>query len=160
MKSALATWSDPCLDRQEQCTNDQERGPAWILICVWQLCRRRSTPDRPLENFGAFPSAAAIPVQTGSICTRKIPANLPQTPRRAQFCRLFAGSNRAQSTRDHFRGGIRLPLRTPFARESVNLLRELLHLLESSRRRHLCARKMVRRDAPAELLFRHFCAET
>src|ERR1044071_4194804 len=35
-------------------------------------------------------NAAAIPVQTGLICTRMILANRLQTPTHAQFCRLFA----------------------------------------------------------------------
>src|SRR6516164_212191 len=138
MNSSLATWSDPCFDSQEQRTNDQEKESAWILISVWQLCRRRSTLDRPQESFRIFPSAAAIPVQTDLICIRTVPANLLQTPRRAQSCRLFAGSSRAQSIAEHFRDEILFPLQIQFDCASVDLLRELLHLLESSIRRHLC----------------------
>src|SRR6478752_625490 len=160
MKSAVTIWSDPCFDRQEQRASDQEKEPVWTLICVWQLCRRRSTPDRLLESFGICQSAAAIPARTGLICTRTVPANFLRTPRRAQSCRLSAGSSRVQSIAEHFRDGILLLLQIQFERASVNLLRELLHLLESSTRRHLCGQITVRRGAPAELLFRHSCAET
>src|SRR5205823_8461162 len=152
--------SDPCFDQQEQRTNDQEKELAWTLICVWRPCRKRSTPDRPLESFGISRSAAAIPGRTDLICTRTVPANLLQTPRRAQSCRLFAGSSRAQSTAEHFRDETLIPLQIRFERGLVNLLRKLLHLLESSIRRHLHGRKMARPGAPAELLFHHSCAET
>ena len=151
MKSSLAARADPCFDRKEQRANDQEKEPVWISICAWLLCRRRSTPDRPLESFHISPSAAAIPVRTDLICTRTVPANFLQTPRRAQSCRLFAGSSRAQSIAEHFRDEILLPLQIQFERASVNLLRELLHLLELSKRRHLCGRRRVRLDEPAEL---------
>src|SRR4029079_6190267 len=160
MKSLLAAWSDPRFDRQEQRANDQEKELVWILICVWQLCRRRSTPDRLLEIVGICQSAAAIPARTDLICTRTVPANLLQTPRRAQSCHLFAGSSQAQSSGEHFRGEIRLPLQIQFDRASVNPLRELLHLWGSSKRRHLCGRITVRRGAPAELRFHHSCGET
>src|SRR5882757_9515271 len=160
MKSSLAAGSHLRFDRQEQRASDREREPAWTLICVWLFSRRRSTPDRPLESFGISRNAAAIPARTDLICTRTAPANLLQTPRRAQFCRLFAGSSRAQSIAEHFRGEIRLPLQIQFERASVNLLQPLLHLLESSICRHLCGRITVRRGAPAELLFRHSCGET
>src|SRR6476646_11251638 len=160
MKSSLAAWPDPCFDRQEQRANDQEKEPVWTLICVWQLCRRRNTPDRLLESFGICQSAAAIPARTDLICTRTVPANLLQTPRRAQSCHLFAGSSRAQSNAEHFRDEILLPLQIQFDRASVNLLRELLHLWGLSKRRHLCGRITVRRGARAELRFHNSCGET
>ena len=136
-----------------QRANDQEKEPVWTLICAWRLCRRRNTPDRPLEILDIFPSAAAIPVRTDLICTRTVRANLLQTPRRAQSCHLFAGSSRAQSIPEHFRDEILLPLQIQFERASVNLLRELLHLLELSIRRRLCGRRRVRRDAPGDFYF-------
>ena len=140
-KSSLAIWSDPCFDQQEQRANDQEKEPAWTLICAGQLYRRRSMLDRPLESLDISLIAVAIPVRTDLICIRTVPANLLQTPRRAQSCRLFAGSSRAQPIAEYFRDGIPLPLQIQFERASANLLRELLHLLESSKRRHLCRAK-------------------
>src|SRR5205814_3904557 len=129
MKSSLAIWSDPCFGQQAQRTNDQEKEPVWTLICVWRPCRRRSTLDRLLENFGFFPSAVAIPVRTDLICTRRVPANLLQTPRRAQSCRLFAGSSRAQSTAEYFRDEILIPLQIQFrSEEHTSELQSLRHL--------------------------------
>ena len=101
-------------------------------------------PDRLLESFDIFRNAAAIPVRTNLICTRTVPANLLQTPRRAQSCRLFAGSSQAQSIVQHFQEGILSPLQIRFERASANLLRELLHLLELSIRRRLCGQITVR----------------
>src|SRR5262245_23411144 len=123
MKSALAAWSDPRFDPQEQRVSDQEKEPASTSTCVWRFPRRRSTPDRPLEIPGICPIAAAIPVRTDLICTGTVPANFLQTPRRAQSCRLFAGPSRAQSIAEHFRGEILLPLQIQFQRASANLLR-------------------------------------
>ena len=160
MKSSPAIWSDPCFGRKEQCATGQEKKPAWILICVWLPYRRRSTPDRLPESFEISRTAAAIPVRTDLISTRSVPANLLQTPRRAQSCRLFAGSSRVQSIAEHFRDGILFPLQIQFERASVNLLRVLLHLLESSILRHLYERRMGRPGVLAELLFHHSCAET
>src|SRR5262245_33138653 len=160
MKSLLAVWSDPCFDRQEQRANDREKESAWTSICVWRLCLRKSTPDRLLEILDIFLSAAAIPVRTDLICTQTVPANFLQRPRRAQSCRPFVGSNRARSIAERFRDEILFLLQIQFERASANLLRELLHLLESSIRRHLCGRKMVHLGVPAELRFRHSCGET
>src|SRR5262245_1126217 len=160
MKSSIAGWSDPCFDPQEQRANDQGKEFALTSIFAWRFLQRRSTPDRPLEIPDISPTAAAIPVRTDLICIRTVPANFLQTPRRAQSCRLFAGSIRAQSIAEHFRGGIPLLLQIQFERASVNLLLELFHLLELSRRRHLCARRTVRQGAPAELLFHHPYDET
>src|SRR5206468_566876 len=129
-------------------------------LCAGQLCRRRSTPDQLLESFCIFRTAVAIPARTDLICTRTVPANSLQMPTRARSCRLFAGSSQAQSIVEHFRDEIRPPLRIRFERASVNLLRELLHLLELSIRHHLCEQRMVRRGAPAELLFHCYCGET
>src|SRR5882757_7146939 len=143
MNSSPAAWAGPRFDRQERRASDREKEPAWTLICVWLFSRRRSTSDRLLESFGISRNAAAIPARTDLICTRTGPANLLRMPRRAQFSRLFAGSSQAQSIPEHSRGGVPLPLQIQFERASVNLLRELLHLLELSMRRHLCGRTMV-----------------
>src|SRR6266536_2571402 len=106
MNSSLAAGSHLRFDRQERRASDREKGPAWTLICVWLFSRSRITPDRLLESFGISRNAAAIPARTDLICTRTAPAHLLRTPRRAQFCRLFAGSSRAQSIPEHSRGGI------------------------------------------------------
>src|SRR3954447_7365784 len=116
--------------------------------------------DRLPESFGISRCAVATRVRTDSICTGRIPANLLRTPRRARSCRLFAGSTQAQSISEHFPDAIRPLLQIQFERVSVNLLRELLHLLELSIRHHLCGQKMVRRGAPAEFLFHDSCDET
>src|SRR5690348_16868977 len=80
------------LNRGSRRVNDQEKELAWLSICAWRFLQRRSKPDPPLGIPDIFPIAAAIPARTNLICTRTVRANFLQTPMRAQFCRLFAGS--------------------------------------------------------------------